>query len=80
MVDNLESHHIVFLFFSNVENGSKISIQAIYDVSDIFLIKYYLHEIYSLQPILKALEFLPLAFTVIIFGNHCEESNRKKIL
>lgn len=65
----LEAIALSFSFFGLVDN-SRLSLQIIYNVLDLFFLKYGLYEISLLMLIIEAPKFFSLIFMVTIFSNY----------
>ena len=71
LLDNFKSNCVIFLFLLGLGGGSWLISQAIYNVSDFFLLKHGLREVGALGPIFEAPELFSFAFVVILFASNC---------
>lgn len=79
LFNDFKSYYVVFFFFSGLGSGSRLVLQAIYDVSDLFILKHDLYEISLLGPILKAFELLSFTFAILILGSYFMRKVKKNI-
>lgn len=77
LFDDFRNNCIVFFFFLDLDNSGELSLQAIYNVLNLFFFKYSLSEINLLRPIFKFSKFLFFIFMVITLDSYFEEKKKE---
>ena len=71
LFNDFGDNNVVFLFFSNLKGGSRLSLRAIYYIPDFFFFEDDLREISPLRLLLVVSKLLFLALLFVIFICYC---------
>lgn len=71
LLDDFEGNYILFLFFSSLDGGGRLGLQAIYDVITLFFFKHGLNKISSLEPVFEIPKLFSF-FTIVVFSGYLE--------